>query len=98
MQMSDDETHRQIVLRMCRAVMPGVQGVVLASDEGGVLAHEAGVGDADTLARHAVRDRGEGASALVREDAGLYLVVFVPPQLAAEWRGTSFPAATLASA
>lgn len=75
--MHDNE--RRDLLRMCRATMPGVAGVVLSTLHGGVVAHEAErIRDPHTLAREAAATRAADTSALVRRDGGLYLVVFVP--------------------
>lgn len=69
-------------LRLCRAVMPGVAGVVLSTPEGRVLASETPVSEPQELASRALRQReadgGVGASALVPRDGGLYLVVLLP--------------------
>lgn len=73
--------HDQL-LSVCRAAMPGVAGVVLATLSGGVVAHEPGrVADPHGLAREATSARAADApptSALVARGEGLYLVVFVP--------------------
>lgn len=80
----DERSH---LLRVCRAAMPDVAGVVLASVGGRVLAHEAPVRDAASLARRAADQRraslatnpDAGGSALVAGDDGLYLVMFLAP-------------------
>lgn len=73
------------VLRLCRAVMPGVAGVVLSSHDGHAIAHD-GHADADQLAQNALQQHADagrrGASALVTGPEGLYLVVFLPSNLA----------------
>jgi len=92
---------RANLLRICRSVMPGVAGVVLATLAGHVVAHERErVPDPHALALEAthVRASDHGAlvstSALVPRDDGLYLVVFVPPPLAEERGAPASPALT----
>lgn len=76
------ETERRNLLQICRAVMPGVAGVLLSTSNGALVAHEETCRDPATLARDAARIRHPaGQSALVSRESGLYLVVFVPPQL-----------------
>lgn len=79
--MQDDHERRNL-LQICRAVMPGVTGVVLSTLAGGVVAHETRVADPDALAREAITTRAAETSALIPRDGGLYLVVFVPQPLA----------------
>lgn len=82
-------TERANLLTLCRAVMPGVAGVVLSTSHGRVLAHEETCRDVDDVARAAAEQRrvaceanpAAGASTLVARDTGLYLVVFVPQLL-----------------
>lgn len=69
---------REHLLELCRAVMPGVAGVVLSTLTGSALAHEARVQDPDGLAREAAATASVSTSALLTRDDGLYLVVFVP--------------------
>lgn len=76
------------VLPYFRAVMPGVQGVVLATAHGAPLAADLDAG-ADAVAAQAVRlhreacgcaplaEPGKGASILVPHHGGLVLVVFL---------------------
>lgn len=78
--MPTDEERRKL-LSLCRAVMPGVSGVVLSTLAGVVVAHEP-VADPHALAREAAADRGADTSTLVERDGGLYLVVFVPASAA----------------
>ena len=76
------QEHDQL-LRICRAVMPGVAGVVLSTLQGRVVAHESPrVAEPDALAREAAAHAPAQTSALVPRSEGLYLVVFVPPPLA----------------
>ena len=87
------------VLQLFRSVMPGVAGVVLASQEGEPLAHDVGcdapVLAAQGLAQHKVTNfHGSipGASTFVTSGSSVYLVVFLPPDLAAPWCGAALPA------
>lgn len=71
------------LLSLCRAVMPGVAGVVLSTFAGRVVAHEATrVQEPEALALEAARHAQTQTSALVPRPDGLYLVVFVPAPLA----------------
>ena len=80
--MQVDDPHRLDLLRICRAVMPGVSGVVLSTSAGSVVAHEESrVVDPHALAREAISTRSAETSTLVPYADGLYLVVFVPPTL-----------------
>jgi predicted regulator of Ras-like GTPase activity (Roadblock/LC7/MglB family) len=77
-------TEREHLLQICRAVMPGVAGVVLSTLQGHVVAHEsARVADPAAVATHAAAhlDPAAQTSALVNHGGDLYLVVFVPPPL-----------------
>lgn len=79
------DLERRNLLQICRAVMPGVAGVVLSTHAGGVVAHEeTRVADPHTLAREAAAHRDAATSTLVPHEGGLYLVVFVPQPLAEE--------------
>lgn len=75
----------QPILRMLRAMMPGVGGVVLADDEGQPIAHDLPT-DPRPLAATALRERAAHASpcagTLVPWGPTLCLVVFVPPATA----------------
>lgn len=76
------EAERRNLLQICRAVMPGVAGVLLSTSTGSLVAHEETCRDPATLAQDAACLRHPaGQSALVPRESGLYLVVFVPPQL-----------------
>lgn len=87
--MSTDQ-ERANLLSICRAVMPGVSGVVLSTLNGNVVAHEtARVADPQTLARDALATRAHDTSALVPHEGGLYLVVFVPSPLAEQWTASA---------
>ncbi len=90
--MSDLPPHPMHVLQLFRSVMPGVAGVVLASQEGQPLAHDVGLDAPDLaaqgLAQHKVTNfHGcvPGASTFVTSGRSVYLVVFLPPDLAATW-------------
>jgi hypothetical protein len=79
-------------LQAFRAVMPGISGVVLASQEGLPLAHDVGMDAsgiaAQGLVQHKVTNfHGSvpGASTFVTSGRSVYLVVFLPPDLAATW-------------
>ena len=81
-----------VALQLFRAVMPGVSGVVLASEEGHPLAHDVGVDAqglaAQGLAQHKVHNfhgAVPGASTFVSSGRSIYLVVFLPPDLAQTW-------------
>lgn len=81
------------LLQICRSVMPGVAGVVLATLAGGVVAHEAGrVADPAALAGQAAAQREAHTSALVHHAGDLYLVVFVPPPLCDQLASCGAPA------
>lgn len=85
------------LLRICRAVMPGVAGVVLSTHAGSVVAHESSrVREPAHLAREASARRAAETSALVPHEGGLYLVVFVPEPLVEQW-GSSPVAAVAAT-
>lgn len=76
--MPEDQQRRDL-LHICRAVMPGVAGVVLSTLTGTVVAHEeTRVADPHALAREAIATRSAETSTLVPHADGLYLVVFVP--------------------
>lgn len=88
------EQERANLLQICRAVMPGVAGVILSTRQGRVVAREeTRQMDADALARRAAEQRraaldanpSAGQSTLVPGEGGLYLVVFVPEPLVAQW-------------
>lgn len=86
-------SHQEELLRICRAVMPGVSGVVLTTRAGAVVAHETErVRQPATLARKAVTERAADTSALVAHEGGLYLVVFVPEPLVEQWASCAPPA------
>ena len=87
------------VLQAFRSVLPGVAGVVLASQEGEPLAHDVGCDApglaAQGLAQHKVSNfHGSipGASTFVTCGRSVYLVVFLPPDLAAPWHAAPLPA------
>lgn len=88
--MIDEHSH---VLRLFRRVMPGVAGVVLSDEAGATLAHDLTIDPsgitASALTQHKVHNLSgqvPGASTLVPGPSGLYLVVFLPPEMAADWR------------
>lgn len=85
-----DSDPRAHLLRACRSVLPDVAGVVLASPEGRVLAHEPHP-DPARLAGLAVQQRPAGlaTSQLVHEGGARFLVVFVPDRMAREWQAFS---------
>lgn len=85
------EQERRNLLSICRAVMPGVAGVVLSTLTGGVVAHEPRVADPNALTAAAVASRSADTSTLVPHEGRLYLVVFVPEPLAAQWTGAGAP-------
>ena len=90
-------TERDHLLQICRSVMPGVAGVVLATLQGGVVAHEQSrVADPHTVASHAIahRDPAAHTSTLVNHAGDLYLVVFVPPALVDQLASCEAPALT----
>jgi hypothetical protein len=59
--------------------MPGAAGVVLASEEGRLVAHDVGPGvDARDLARQAMGAVATGAGTLVALADRLYFVVLLP--------------------
>lgn len=84
-----DDKERQNLLHICRAVMPGVAGVVLSTAAGHVVAHETThVPDPYALAQEAAAQPHPGTqtSALIQRDGSLYLVVFVPEPLLEQWQ------------
>ncbi|HUR70164.1 MAG TPA: hypothetical protein VM370_13050 [Candidatus Thermoplasmatota archaeon] len=91
------DAEREHLLHLCRSVMPGVAGVVLATLSGGVVAHEsARVRDPWALALEAAAhaDPAAQTSALVPREDGLYLVVFVPAPLVHQFASSDAPALT----
>lgn len=89
--MQDDHERRNL-LSICRAVMPGVAGVVLSTLSGGVIAHEPRIADPASLATEATATRRADTSTLVARDGQLFLVVFVPQPLAEQWGSSAAPA------
>ena len=86
-------SEQENLLRICRAVMPGVAGVVLTTRAGAVVAHEqARVAHPHHLAQTALAGRAAETSALVPHEGRLYLVVFVPEPLAEQWASCGAPA------
>lgn len=97
--MNDLPHDRAHALALFRAVLPGVAGVVLASQEGEPIAHDVGCDAtglaAQGLAQHKVTNfHGSvpGASTFVTSGRSVYLVVFLPPELAATWSPHAVPA------
>ena len=94
-QVPPDPVH---ALEMFRAVMPGIAGVVLATPEGAPVAHDVGV-DACGIAAQGMSQRkvkdfhGQivGASTFVSCGRSVYLVVFLPPEVAAAWSPRAVP-------
>ena len=86
------EQERRNLLSICRAVMPGVAGVVLSTLTGGVVAHEPRVSDPNALTAAAVAARRADTSTLVPHEGQLYLVVFVPEPLVEQWGSSPAPA------
>lgn len=86
-------SEQENLLRICRAVMPGVAGVVLSTLNGAVVAHEHHlVREPAHLALHAASTRTAETSALVPHDGSLYLVVFVPEPLVEQLASCPTPA------
>ncbi len=90
------------VLRLFRRAMPGVAGVVLSDEAGATLAHDLTIDPsgitASALTQHKVHNLSgqvPGASTLVTGPSGLYLVVFLSPDMVHEWAragaGTTSP-------
>lgn len=86
-------------LHLFRSVMPGISGVVLASPQGEPLVHDVGMDAggiaAQGLVQHKVTNfHGSvpGASTFVTSGRSVYLVVFLPPDLAATWTPHPLPA------
>lgn len=70
-----------------RSLMPGVAGVVLASGDGRPLAHDVPC-DARALAAAGLSRRrpdAPTAGTLVTAGASVYLVLFLPPDVASQW-------------
>ncbi|GEM_PF-5805195 len=88
-------SHRQHVLDLFHAALPGVRGVVLSDPAGAPVAHDAGP-HAGPLAAAALREHqasgGVGASTMVSHADGLYLVVFLSAQQAQAWAAPPLPA------
>lgn len=80
---SPSPPHLDPALRLFRRVMPGIHGVVLASEtDGRPLAHDLPIDPAPVARQgrlqHLAFSGSPGASTFVAHDASLYLVVFVP--------------------
>lgn len=96
--MVDLPPDRAHALSLFRAVLPGVAGVVLASPDGQPIAHDVGCDATDLaaqgLAQHKVTNfHGSvpGASTFVTSGRSVYLVVFLPPDVAAAWSPEPHP-------